>query len=332
MVTLVLTSLAFALVALALRLRNDRSARRRWDRLTRSWEPVMLDVLGGAASPEAVFERVEDGQAAEFLTFLMTYVRRLKGDEQALVRTMAAPYLPVLVPMIDGGTAESRGKAVMLMARMGMPKYADEVARALDDESPVVAMIAARSLFRPEHERHFSDVLVHLPRFAKWSRRFLSGMLAAGGPAAAPLLKRVLLDATQGPAVRAVAADALRTLNDLDAVALAAHLLERESDREVLAGCLRILGQLGQAEHVPLVRRLAAALDPVVRAAAVSALGALGGSEDAHLLAEKLDDPSFWVSLEAARGLIALGDVARIRRLAASAGPCSTLARQVLAE
>lgn len=329
---LVQASIAFAVVAVMLRLRHDRRVRR-WDRMVAAWEPAMLEVLsGGSTHVQSLYDRVREDQGPDFLSFLMTYVRRLRGEEQAMVRAMADPYLPALLPLLRKGTAESRGNAVMLLARMGMPKYADHVAEALEDESPVVSMIAARSLFRPEHERHFPRVLAHLPRFGSWSRSFLSGMLAAGGPAAAPGLREFLLDREQKPAVRAASADALRSLNDIESAAIAARLLEDESDLDVVSSCLRILKQLGHAEHVPLVRRMAASLDPVVRGIAVSALGALGGPGEAALLLEKVDDPSFWVSLEAVRGLVSLGDVGTVRRLAAADGPWSTLAQQVLSE
>jgi HEAT repeat protein len=328
---LLVASCAFATLALALRVDNEAKARR-WERLVGRWEPAMLEILAGAAPPEAIHERVDRKDAPLFLSFLLGYARRLRGEEQELVREMAEPYLPVVVPMVQRGTTESRGNAVLMLARMGLPRYAGVVASALDDESPIVAMIAARSLVRPGHEEHFPRVLAHLPRFAHWSRSFLSGMLSTGGALVAPLLRDVLEDRERDPLVRAVASDALRELNDLPSVEVAVHVLPEETDRELVAGCLRILKHLGHAGHVSLVRGMVANLDPVIRAAAVSTLGAIGGKAEIPILQAQLDDTSFWVSLEAARGLMALGDYATLHRLAASEGPWSTLARQVLAE
>ncbi len=328
---LLTTSFSFAILALLLRLANESKARRRL-RLHKRWEPAILEILGGAALPEAIFDRVEDEDWQYFLDFLLGYARRLRGEEQALVLVMAAPYLPRITPMLEAGTAESRGKAVMMLASMGMPTYADSVAGALDDESSIVAMIAARSLFQPGHEEHFAAVLERLPRFTGWSRSFLASMLASGGPNASLLMREILRDTEESPLVRAVAYDALRELNDLAAVPVAIELLADETDRELLAGCLRIVKQLGHQEHVAAVRSVASSRDPVIRASAISALGALGGRPEIPLLQQRLDDPSFWVSLEAARGLLALGDRATMERVAASDGPRSTLARQVLAE
>lgn len=336
---LLVSSFTFAGVALVLRVRNDRRERRQ-ERLRKRWEPAMLEVLGGAAAPEAIFDRVDDADGRDFLEFLLEYARFLRGEEQALIQRVAEPYLPLVIPELREGADESRGHAVLILARMGMPKYADVVAGALDDPSPVVSMIAARSLFRPGHEEHFPAVLDHLHRFTSWSRRFLAGMLARGSPEAAPLLRDLLADSDRPALVRAVACDALRELNALSAVPLAHEIVERAADpdrdrspdRELLLGCLRILRQLGHDEHLPAVRAHVHSPDPVVRATAVGALAALGGHEDVPILQDRLDDSWFWVSLEAARGLMALGEVKILERLAASGGPWSLLARQVLSE
>ncbi|MDX1493946.1 MAG: HEAT repeat domain-containing protein [Longimicrobiales bacterium] len=306
----------------------------------------MLEILGGAAPPEAIFDRVDDGDGLDFLEFLLEYARLLRGDERALVHAMAEPYLPLVVPELRRGTAESRGHAVLILARMGMPRYAHVVTDALRDDSPIVAMIAARSLFRPGHERHFPAVLEHLPRFTSWSRSFLASMLAGGGPEAAPLLRAILMDPMEDALVRAVASDALRELNDLRSVPLALELLEQAPsprpsghapsppplDKELLVGCLRILEHLGHREHLPTVRKHVDSPDPVIRAAAVSALAGLGGEPEIPVLQSRLDDDTFWVSLEAARGLMSLGETATLERIAISDGPWSLLAQQVLTE
>jgi len=78
--------------------------------------------------------------------------------------------------------------------------------------------------------------------------------------------------------------------------------------------------------------RFVTASDPVVRAAAVGAVGALGTKEDVPILQSLLDDDAYWVSLQAARGLMAMGEVQLLERLAASTGPWAVLARQVLSE
>ncbi len=328
---LLVVSLAFALLALVLRLRNDRiDARHR--RLTAAWEPAVLDVLAGAASATELANRVEESDHFYYLTFLQAYATRLRGEERAVIRRLAAPYLPELARRAARGNAEERGRAIQVLAGIGMPEHADVVASALDDPSPFVAMTAARGLFRRGQERYFPVVLERLDRFTLWSRSFLASMLARGGPDAAELLRGMLADSSRPAAVRTVAADALRLLNDVGSVDIAATILQRRADRELVAACLRIVRQLGHREHVAIVRPLVASRDPVVRAAAVGAIGQIGGRTEVPLLQDVLDDVAFWVSLQAARGLMALGEVDTLRRLAAAGGPWSVLAQQVLSE
>ena len=330
---LLAVSLALALLALLLRLHNYRADRRR-EELLAAWESPMLEVLAGAAPDVALLSGVAARDAQHFLSFLDGYARRLQGAERAVVKRLASPYLPALARRAQRGAAEKRAHAVHVLAELGLPEYADAVAAALDDRSPVVAMIAARGLFRRGYEPHFPVVLRHLPRFTLWSRSFLSSMLARGGPGTAPLLREALADSERAPLVRAIAADALRLLNDLESVAIAARVLEAggEKDRELVTACVRLVRRLGHQEHVRLVRPLVTAADPVVRAAAVGALGAIGGPREVPLLQDLLDDVAYWVSLEAARGLMALGAVETLRRLARSEGPWAVLARQVLSE
>jgi HEAT repeat protein len=328
---LFVVSASFAALALALRLRNDR-AERRQQMLTDRWEPVMLEVLAGAAPAGRITALVAERDRSAFLTFLVGYARRLRGEERATIRGMAMPLLPSLIRTLGRGSQEARGLAVHRLAEIGLPEHAGSVAEALRDRSPEVAVIAARGLFREGLEPYFPAVLAELPRFTRLSRPSLAGLLANGGPGAAPLLRAMLGDPAQSAQIRAVVADALTLLNDLDAVPLASALLEAGGDRELISACLRLVRQLGHRDHVAAVRPLVESADPLVRAAAAGALGALGGPAEVPLLQEALDDEHYWVSLQAARGLMALGDVETLRRLAASTGSWAVLARQVLAE
>jgi HEAT repeat protein len=328
---LFVTSFAFAAIALIFRLRNAWVERRRRQLFDR-WEPIALEVLGGAAPDSALLRMVETREVSVFLSFLMGYARRLKGDEGAIVRRLARPYLPALAATVRRGGPETRGLAVHRLAEIGMPDYAVVVAGALEDRSSAVALIAARGLFRRGQERFFPAVLAQLPRFAHLSRSFLASLLSQGGSGAAPLLRGILADPSTPAVVRAVGVDSLRLLNDLDALPLAAELLRTSSDRELVTACLKLVRQLGHHDHLPLVRALVRSPDPLIRATAAGALGAIGGPNDVPLLQEALDDELYWVSLQAARGLMALGEIETLRRLAASNGPWAVLARQVLSE
>lgn len=324
-------SLAFGLAAVRLRLLNDRKARK-WNALEAVWEPAILDVLSGAAAPDTVHEHVGSGDDLFFLSFLLRYSQRLRGEERDAVLAIAEPYLPGVVARVKGGTPESRARAVGTLAEMGMPKYAQAVVEALEDPSPLVAMIAARSLFGANLPEFFPAVLQHLSRFDLWSRGFLAGMLTSGGPDAAPLLRGTLSDSEVKPFLRAVAADALGGLNDVESAGIASRLLEVERDRELLAACLRLLTKLGHSGDLHRVRPLVESADDLLRAEAVAALAALGGTDEVHLLEERLDDASAWVALQAARGLLGLGEHALLRRVSESDRHGALVALQVLSE
>jgi HEAT repeat protein len=328
---LFVASVVFAGLALLLRLRNDRVERSQ-QQLTDRWEPTLLEVLVGKAPDAALQTLVAPRDAPLFLSFLSGYARRLRGEESATVRRLAKPLLPALARSLPKGGAEKRGLAVHRLSEIGLPEYADQVAAALDDPSPNVSVIAARGLFREGMEPHFPAVLQELPRFAHLNRHFLSSMLARGGAGAAPLLREIFASPYRSGQVRAIVADSLTLLNDLDAVPVAIDHLRTAKDREVVAASLRLVRHLGHTEHVAFVRPLVASPDAIIRAAAAGALGALGGHEEVALLQDALDDDHYWVSLQAARGLMALGDIETLRRLAESTGAWAVLAQQVLSE
>ena len=82
-----------------------------------------------------------------------------------------------------------------------------------------------------------------------------------------------------------------------------------------------------------MIRPFAYAEAPHVRAAALRALGALGGAEgDLALLRRGLDDPSPWVAIHAARGLRESGCEEELEVLARSGSPRAPVAGEVLQE
>ena len=90
---------------------------------------------------------------------------------------------------------------------------------------------------------------------------------------------------------------------------------------------------MGDPGHAPVVRALCDDPDEVIRIHAVSALAAISlQPSDAALVEYALDDPSPWVALRAAHGLVDSGRVQSLRAIAASDSPRSAVAKQALAE
>lgn len=323
--------LAFAVATVFLRMRNNRNSRR-WARLERLWEPILLETIVGTLPPAVLRSKVERSDELFFLTFILRYARRLKGPEREMVTALAQPFLARVARSVGRSGPESRARVVQILGALGMPEYADVVAHALDDRSPLVAMIAARSLFSGQFPSHFSKVIARLERFSLWSRPFVASMLASGGRAGAVLLRELLADPTQPGPVRAVAADALRELHDIEAVDMAAAIASEETDFELLAACLRIIARVGNPGQIPVILGLVDAPNIGVRGAALGALTAVGGPSEVPVFMRALDDPSPWVALKAARGLAALGARTALEQFAASEEPRAALIRQVLQE
>jgi hypothetical protein len=328
---LALAALAFlfAVIAFILRLRNDVVAAR-WQALEATWEGALLDVLGGETHSSAILARVARRDTLYFVDYLSRFARRLRGSERERVAAVAGPFLPQVARQLRSRTAGVRARAVRTLGLLGLRQYSYEIIAALDDASPLVAMTAARELSRREQPEYAHAVLLKLGRFREWSAAYLSTMLAAVGPAVAPFLRGALSDRKEDVAVRVVAAEALRLLNDIPAAEVAAQVVEKDDNRELVSACLRLIGTAGSGRHTAVVRRLARSADDVIRANALGALGTIGDAHDVPLLRASLDEPGVWVAWHAARSLIAVGSRAVVAGIAESTHRHADLARELL--
>jgi HEAT repeat protein len=318
-----------ALVALLLRLSNDRKAQR-WARLEQLWQPVALDVVVGVEPPEKVWALVGPRDGLHFVNYLLRFAKLVTGSERRVVDELAAPYLPLVLPQLKYRTVERRARAVQTLSILGSRSHSAIILRALDDPSPLVAMVAARALARGGSPDFAAGILSRMHRFDTWRPSFLSSMLASMGPAVAPTLRSALADSVFHPNVRAVAADALRELHDYLAADAAARVLEETTDRNLLATTLNLLAHIGRAEHLPSIRKHAMSPEPIVRARAVAALGHVGAAEDLPFLMGAFHDQSAWVALRAAEALHEAGATDSLAMLARGDLDRAPLARQLL--
>ncbi len=319
---------SLALTALGLRIRNDRKAAR-WRGLERLWETKTLEVVTETAPPEAAWALVAPEDQLRFVNFLLRFARRLTGTERKRVDDLATPYLDRLLPQLKARQPERRARAIQTLATLGQRRYQAQIERSLADASPLVSMVAARSLARRESPDFAVSILGHLHRFGHWRPSFLASMLASVGPAVAPALRKALANPAFDLKGRGVAADALRELNDYASADVAAQVLATTSDKDLLIGTLGLLAQVGRAEHLPAVRRHLNSTEPIVRARVASVLGRIGSADDIATLTAAFDDPSPWVALRAAEALHERRDPI-LSVLAGSDHPRADLARQML--
>jgi HEAT repeat protein len=329
---LAVTVLAFSAVMLILRWRNERVAAV-WRRLEEKWDPLVLDVIVGALAPERLWQCVNRGEEVFFLSYLLRYARRVTGQEREVINELARPYLKQIIPQIHDRSAERRALAVQTLGELGLPDHGDSIVAALDDRSQLVAMIAASALAVRPSQNSEAAVIAHLDRFTGWRQTYLASVLAAPGPSVAPLLREAMVDRSHTVTVRRIATVALTFLLDPAAADPAYIIATEETDRDLRASVLRLLALVGRPEHLPGIRDLAVSSDAVLRGAACHALGALGVAEDRHMLERAtLEDPSSWVALQAARGLLAARGRDVLVLLAESDHERAPVAIQVLAE
>jgi len=324
-------AVAFGLATLLLRWRHNRVARL-WAGLEARWEPVIHRVLAGDSPPEALTRLVRPREALRFLDFLSRFARRLAGDEVRVLQEVARPFLPHLARGIRRRGAEARARAVQTLGVLGLPEHREVVREAVDDESALVSILAARALSRSGEPDSVALVLDRLDRYELWHPAFLSGLLSEGGLEGAPLLRAALADPSRSDASRTVVANALRDVGDPEAADTACRVLGDEAGPDLTVACLRLLAEMGASRHRGCVLPFVASPHFQVRSYALNALRTVGTGDDLPAFTAALEDGSPWVAMEAARGIRELGGTELLAGLAEGGGPRGELARQVLAE
>lgn len=324
-------TIVFAAYTVALRIASRRKARR-WKRLEDAWQEPLLRALADPSLAASVHDVVQPRDRLHFVRFVLDYARRVRGDERGVLRQLAEPYLDPIAERARSRRQEIRTRAVQTLGTLGLPRYAGEVVTALDDPSPLVAMVAARALATEEHPEYAPAVLHRLHRFENWSRGFLASMLSAIGAEGAPALRESLADEGEVSWVRAVTAESLTALKDLGSGDIAARVVDVGKDPELLVAALKLLAVVGRPEHAGVVRTRCASPDFRIRSAALLALGTLGDEEDRMRLLGAMSDPSPWVAIRAGQGLWEAGGAPLLRDLANSDHPRADLARQILTD
>jgi hypothetical protein len=297
-----LGALGFVLASLYLRARNNAIARS-WAAFEARCDPVMLDVLAGAAPPESLRAVLAPRDDRRFVEYLLRYGRRIRGQERALLGAIAAPHLHAVSGDLRSRSVERRARATQSIGELGPTVYRAELLDALDDPAPLVCMVAAVALSREYRADDVLRVIRSTSRLTLLTTRLLVSMLHRLGPESAWAFREVLADRSQPPKLRAVAAKVLAGFNDQAAADIALAEVRATSDTDLRVALLQLLQRVGSAEHLVVARQLTADPDAAVRGAAVRMVGAVGGEADLPLLQAALEDPVSWVAIHAAEAL-----------------------------
>jgi HEAT repeat protein len=328
---LLLATLVFSVVAVVLRLRHRARDRRR-DEFASRWGEPLLAALSEPGTVAALRSQVLAEEQLHFVGFAVQYGRRLRGEERNALRNLVLPYLEHVARRAEARSVEVRARAIQTLGMFGLPEHAPRVVAALDDDSDLVAMVAARSLAQRETPDYAAAVMQRLGRFHGWDRRFLASMLAQMGTSVSSTLREGLRDPAVESRSRAVLAEALAIQGDLLAGDIAAEVLASGADSELRFAALRLLHAVGRPEHASVARLHTGEGDETLRAQALRTLGAVGGEADVPVLLQAMSDPSPWVALEAARATLEAGARQALVDIAGSDRGTADLARQVLSE
>ena len=316
-VIVTLCALGFVLASLFLRWRNNRVARR-WAGLEARWDPVMLDVLAGAAPAAALHALVRPPDHRWFVEFLLRYGRRIRGHERDVLSQLAAPYLYAVSGDLRHRSVERRAQAVQAIGQLGRAAYRAELVTALEDPAPIVVVIAAVALSREYRADDVRQVIKSVNRLELLTNRLLVSVLRRLGSESAWAFREVLGDSTQSAKLRTVAAKVLAHFNDQESGPFAVEAVDQTDDLDLRVAALQILERIGVAEHLPVVRRLAQDPAPAVRGAAIRILARVGEEQDLQRLVTALDDPVSWVAIHAAEGLRQSGRTDLLEQVAAA--------------
>nr|WP_090278813.1 fumarate reductase/succinate dehydrogenase flavoprotein subunit [Mycolicibacterium komanii]CRL74474.1 putative oxidoreductase/HEAT repeat-containing protein [Mycolicibacterium komanii] len=215
----------------------------------------------------------------------------------AAVLALELPSVPELAEFLADADAEVRRTAVATLVEHLPDGYEAPLIAALDDPDSGVRRVAADGarelvevLTGPEH------VAPHVKSADPEVRAVAIYVLSARRVGSQQVYRRALDDVDHR--VRIEAVRALVSVDDADGVAAAAG----DDNREVRIAAANGLATLGIGAET--VRRLVADTDPLVRAAALSALGAVGcGEDDEPGVREALNAPAWQVREGAARAL-----------------------------
>ncbi len=328
---LLIISLFLGIMVIYLRYRNQ-AAFKRWNRLENKWNTIMTQILAGNMEPERLVKTVQKSERLYFIQYLMRFAERFSGREMKVIEELARPILPSIVKRTVGGDPERRARAIQTLSVLGFDEFSYAIVKGLDDPSPMVAMVAARSLARKDYPEYIKFILPRLDRFENWSMNYFSSLLTSFGRDVLPDLRRTYADERQTIRTRVACVSAMENLSDLKGVGIAGKVIASTDDVELLAASLRYIKKMGSRDLHDVVVKLVDHPDFIVRAHAISALGSIGSEEDETRLMIGMGDDSNWVAHHAASAMKSLGMTRLLKAIAESYHPRRELALQVLRE
>ncbi|MFC9994732.1 fumarate reductase/succinate dehydrogenase flavoprotein subunit [Nocardia sp. NPDC127526] len=227
--------------------------------------------------------------------------RQTLAPRIALLLGLDAPDVAELAPFLDDPDPQVRATALAVLTEGAPDGFGDRLIAALGDPDAQVRAAAVAGLRElVEILPAASGLAVHTESPDPLVRAAVVDLLRALRRGTPELFAKAAVDPDHR--VRIEAVNGLVSLDDWPALTGAAH----DDSREVRIAAARGLATIG-AGGLDTVRLLVGDRDPLVRAAALTALSRLGTADDAPTLAAALRDSAWQVREGAARGLPSAG-------------------------
>ncbi|MFE2956733.1 fumarate reductase/succinate dehydrogenase flavoprotein subunit [Nocardia tengchongensis] len=230
----------------------------------------------------------------------------------ALLLSLDAPGIAELRPFLADPDPRVRANALAVLTEHTPDGFADQLIAALADEDTEVRAAAVAGL------RELAEILPaatgleqHADSPDPFVRAAVVDLLRALRAGTAELFGKASVDPDHRVRIQAV--HALVSLDDWPTLTAAAH----DDNREVRIAAARGLATIGHG-GADTVRGLTADRDPLVRAAAFTALARLGSDADASILTAALGDSAWQIREGAARGLAGVGPEQAVAALSAA--------------
>ena len=309
---------------------NNQQKALSWSERENRWSPLLDAFANDRNSLQTVWKQVEPGQDLYFVDYLMR-LSISQPENRPKYKALAEPYLPKLAARLanHSGDAEQRSRAVQTISLLGRDQDIPLLARSLDDESPMVKLLAALSLSQHRQGEYAEQILAQLDHLADWHMGLLINLLSRMG---ADIGFQVLttMEKSQSNNVQTMCLHVLTNLKFAEALNPAVRLLSSSEDVNVQVACLSLLGKMGTEEHLPLIRSCYDSPLFAVRLAVIRALHQRESSADSHMFQRAFDDSSRWVALQAAQALKSTGNEHVLHEMSFMQHPRAPLAKQVL--
>lgn len=217
-----------------------------WGELESRWEPLLEDIAKGRRVPDVIRPLVKPDEELYFVDLIMRRAVAAPAQQTSIYRDLAAPYLKVLSERVATGDREQRARAVHTLAVLGEQQYLPVFMKALEDKSPLVALLSARALATWGEPAVAEHLLPALQRFEAWNPNVLASLLVSLGKTVAPSLRTNLRNTHHSSWVRTIAMKALTELRDPLATPLAVEILRQEKDINLQIAAIQLLAQMGE--------------------------------------------------------------------------------------